>query len=118
MRRLADPTRCPGCGTPLSHGSLVCADCGLDLGGPLAQELFATLVHADSLIDRMRRQPASLNVSVAAGPAPGPAVGPMPTAAPPVPPMPSMPSTVVRGSSVPKILLGLGAVCLLVAALV
>jgi hypothetical protein len=100
MRRLADPGRCPGCGTPLSTGSLVCAVCALDLGGPLGKELFTTLAHADSLIDRMRRQSAMSQVP-----------GPLPVPGP-------QPATAVRGSSVPRILLGLGAVCLLVAALV
>src|SRR5687767_7782027 len=107
MRRFADPTRCPSCSTALTSGSLVCATCRLDLGHPLASELFATLQRADVLVDTIR---ARSWVPGAAAPAPTEAVPSHarrgPTAA-----------QLVRASSVPAILLGLGAVCLLVAAL-
>ena len=60
MSRFADPTRCPDCGTPLAPGSALCDSCGIDLSGPVGRELFATLVHADTLLGRLRataRQP-------------------------------------------------------------
>jgi hypothetical protein len=108
MRRFADPTRCPSCSTPLTSGSLVCQVCLLDLHGPLGQELFTTLQRADALVDTIRQRPQA--VAQAAPPAAG--AVPQPTRRNPTP------AQRVRATSVPAILLGLGAVCLLVAALV
>lgn len=120
MRRYADPDRCPGCGSPLTPGSTSCGACHLDLGGTLGLELFTTLTRADELLAAMRQRsatPAPATAAVAAAPHPTAHPGQVrpvrPHAVPPQPPAP-----LVRGSSVPKILLALGAVCVLVAALV
>lgn len=97
MFRYADPLACPGCRTPMESGTRQCDSCGLPLTGQLAQQLFTTLTTADSLLARMR-----VPVAVAAGPAPPP----------------TRPPSGLSAASVPRILLGLGATCLLVAALV
>src|SRR3954468_17948804 len=118
MTRFADPDRCPSCGSALEQGSLVCPSCHVDLSGPLGQELYGTLLRADQLVATLRErsragQPAAAPSppAVAAAPAPAqpaqPAPQPSPTGIPALPP--------VSASSVPKILLTLGAVCLLVA---
>ena len=113
MRRYADPEHCPDCGSRLTIGHPVCRVCHLDLGGALGLELFTTLTRADELLARMRRPVGA--PAAAAGPAPvAPAApGTTPAAAPAQPR-----AARLRGTSVPKILLTLGAVCLLVAALV
>ena len=102
MRTYADPTRCPDCSAALAAGASRCDHCGLVLTGPLGQQLFGTLLEADRLLGLMR----SASVT-----APAVTVG-----APPVPAPPRTP--VLRGASVPRILLALGALCLLVAAVV
>lgn len=128
MTRYADPERCPDCQAPMAFGASRCPSCGLNLEGPLAAELFTTLSTADRLLARMR-------ASAAAAPAPTPTaamtapggggVGTLtrpettPVTAPPrrLPPPPEH-HVGLSGASVPKILLALGALCLLVAALV
>jgi hypothetical protein len=108
MRHFADPSRCPDCGSSLTLGSTTCVGCRLDLSGPLAAELFTTLTRADNLLAQLRQRTwtAPSAVPTVSGPGPAAAAGsPYPTPA-------------VRGTSVPQVLLGLGAVCLLVAALV
>lgn len=113
MTRYADPQRCPDCLEPIAYGSTSCPSCGLSLEGPLAGRLFQALSSADDLLLALR---ATRNVVPAtAANTPGPpetelVLGP-PTAAP-------HRSRGLSAVSVPKILLGLGAVCLLVAALV
>ena len=104
MRRFADPTRCPSCSTPLTAGSLTCSACHLDLSGPLGHELFTTLQRADTIVDTIRQRTRTATD-------PGQPARQQPIA----PPARRRP---VRAASVPAILLGLGAVCLLVAALV
>lgn len=106
MMRYADPLVCPDCRRSFEYGVPACPHCALPLRGAAAQELYTTLLRADSLIEQLR-------VSAAA-PAPAAAV-PMPgSVPPPAAPRPSR----LDAASVPKILLGLGATCLLVAALV
>jgi hypothetical protein len=125
MFRYADPLVCPGCRSAMEYGAPQCASCGLPLTGSLAQRLFASLTHADTLVAQLRAT-APAPVAVPAGPA-----GTAPTAEGPVtplpsdhPPFPASPTSRVphtgglSAASVPKILLGLGATCLLVAALV
>ena len=113
MTRYADPQRCPDCLEPIAYGSTSCPSCGLSLEGPLAGRLFQALSSADDLLLALR---ATRNVVPAiAANTPGPpetelVLGP-PTTAP-------HRSRGLSAVSVPKILLGLGAVCLLVAALV
>src|SRR5262245_2303291 len=122
-RRYADPSRCPGCGATLPGHPQSCPSCDLPLQGPLARELFVTLQHADVLVGRIRAQ-ATQEVPEPA-PAPAPTPGPFPEG--PRVWAPSYPSsgrtespvrrTGLRTASVPAILLGLGALCLLVAAI-
>lgn len=117
MTRYGDPKRCPDCLHTIEQGSSSCPSCGLSLTGHLAAQLFVTLSHADELLVALRH--------------PAPAVVGTPTAAPtastsnPLAARPWVPDPALapasRGlsaASVPKILLGLGALCLLVAALV
>lgn len=108
--RFADPTRCPDCASVLPPSPERCQTCGLPLQGPLALRLLETLRAADSIL-------AQLHASAAPLPAPqptpqqvGPAPIPMPT--------PSPARTGLPAASIPKILLGLGATCLLVAAVI
>lgn len=145
MRRYADPERCPDCLAAMPYGSTRCPSCGLSLEGPLASELFATLAHADDLLVVMRHADEA---STAAGSAPAgtaaarPATSaapqgataaterpgglatlrrptvPPPPAGGPTPPRPHRPRGGLAGASVPRILLALGALCLLIAALV
>lgn len=120
MTRFADPHRCPGCGGRLVPQHLVCPSCGLDLSGPLGHELFVTLSRADQLVDALRErsypQPPSPDMSAGMPAAPAQPTSAQPTSAQPTSAQPV--ATGVRASSVPKILLSLGAVCVLVAALV
>lgn len=120
------------------YGARECPRCGLVLEGPLAAELFTTLSAADDLLDRMRAVPATApkaagDLSATATPAvvgetadpnhgglatllrPGGSAGGDGTLPPHGRPLPH---GGLSGTSVPKILLGLGALCLLVAALV
>ena len=110
MTRYADPHRCPDCRAAITPGADACGRCALSLRGDTAQRLFSTLVLADELLGALR----AASVPAATGGVEAPFV---PT------PYPAVPS---RGparnrlsvASVPKILLALGAGCLLVAALV
>ncbi len=133
MRRYADPERCPDCLTAMPYGSTRCPSCGLLLEGPLASELFTTLTHADDLLAVLRQPagtPAAPPAPVTATPATTRSSGAgglatlarptvqQPPAGGPPPHRPHRPRGGLAGASVPKILLGLGALCLLVAALV
>ncbi len=107
MTRYADPSRCPDCSADLFGSPASCPSCRLPLRHPLTAELFGTLSRADQLLGQLR-----LSV-VATSPVPAP---PMPT--PAVAPRQSPRRTGLRPTSVPAILLGLGALCLLVAAVI
>lgn len=115
MIRYADPTRCPDCGTNLAPRSAACGRCGLPLSGELPSRLFATLAEADRLLGQLRQAPVPV-------PAPMPASAPMPAPAPyppfQYPPAPPRPNTGLSSATVPRILLGLGALCLVIAALI
>ena len=129
MTRYADPERCPDCLAPMPYGSLTCPQCGLHLEGPLAAGLFQTLTDADRLLDQLRERSSAPSLMTAAGPA-----LPTPAGEVPAPPSAGAGAELLGGwtaedqsrrqhhgmsqASVPKILLGLGAVCLLIAALV
>ncbi|GAA1547568.1 SCO7613 C-terminal domain-containing membrane protein [Nocardioides humi] len=133
--RYADPHLCPDCRSDLPAGVPVCPTCDLLVRHPLAVDLFGTLRRADGLLDELRTasdafhgQPATVALG---GPLVPPAAPVQPKRAPaglpsyprpvppPPPPGPVPPSPVgVSFASVPKILLGLGAFCLLVAAVI
>ena len=113
MFTYADPRACPSCRTRLSEQSSRCTTCDVPLGHPLATQVFESLQRTDVLVAELRAvetaAPAAVTVAVpAAVPAPTPAFVPS-FAAPHA-------TTGVRASSVPAILLSLGALCLLVAA--
>ena len=108
MTRYADPERCPDCLGAMPYGTTRCPSCGLSLAGPVAARLFEALSTADALLVELR--------------SPAPATEPatptaVPSGAAPAAPAPRR-HTGLSTASVPKILLGLGALCLLVAALV
>jgi hypothetical protein len=124
VTRYADPAACPDCRAALPWSARGCPSCGLDLSTDSARELFSTLTRADELLTRMRAargvakpgygEPTAESPPLAAPtpPAPGGA-GPSVAPAGPTPEGPGL-----RPSAVPKILLTLGALCLLGAALV
>ncbi len=128
MTRYADPQRCPDCGSPIDYGATACSACELPLQGPLAQQLFVTLSRADELLASLRagtgfaRVASSPVVDHAPTRLTDQATGTAPTGSVATPGVPAAPATApsagMSGASVPKILLGLGAGCLLVAALV
>lgn len=112
MPRFADPSLCPDCRTRLPVNPDVCPQCALPLRGPIASSLLTTLATADRLLAELRDSAV--------------ATTPLEQLADEIPPL-AWPTTKVdapaparpRGlsaASVPKILLGLGALCLLVAA--
>ncbi|MEP9364151.1 hypothetical protein ABLE68_14385 [Nocardioides sp. CN2-186] len=104
--RYSNPFLCPDCGSRLPVQVADCPACGLVLRSPLASQLLQTLRYADDLLIQLRAE------SVA-------------QVAPP-PAMPSYPAPARRPAerrglsalSIPRILLGLGALCLLVAAVI
>jgi hypothetical protein len=111
----ADPSACPSCRSPLPVAPVTCPRCGIALQGETILELFGTLTRADELV-------ASLRGAVATRSAYAPEVG-APQAVPQgVPqaraPLPVPPRSGLTLPSVPVILLGLGAFCLLVASLI
>lgn len=106
MVRYADPTRCPDCGAPIPAQPVSCPRCGLPLTGLDAVALFQTLQAADRLLVALRSQPAAAPVV------------PKVTAADATTATPAAPGLRLSGASVPKILLTLGALCLLVAAII
>jgi len=121
MNRYFLPGRCPDCGTALSSGDR-CPQCGLLQTGPVADDLRFALQHADQVLYALRR------VSVPAPPPPVQPVQPVPVQAPvaqPAGPEPRPEAAPLAGRrsglpavSVPVVLLGLGTICVLVAAVV
>lgn len=110
MSRLVDRTICPDCRSALTADGR-CSGCGLVLSGPLAVQLWDTMVTADRLVEQLRSvSAATVSPSYAATPVQD---GPTTTGhdGPPS-------ATRLPGRSVSTILLGLGALCLLVAAIV
>ncbi len=115
MFRYADPTACPGCRAAIEYGALRCDACDLELGGWPGQRVFQLLSTVDATIAEMRVRQAEL---VPAGAAPKrPTTAGLPTA-PPLPQRPARQSPGLSAASVPRILLSLGALCLVVAAVV
>ncbi|GAA4696599.1 SCO7613 C-terminal domain-containing membrane protein [Nocardioides conyzicola] len=109
MARYADPFSCPSCSARLPVAVSRCPSCRLDLGHPLAAQLLQTLTTADDLLVRLQvasaEQPTATAVPVER------ATYPAQTPAPRQP-------RGLSGASVPRILLSLGALCLLVAAVI
>ena len=131
MPHYADPSRCPDCAAALPAAPGTCPTCGLPLTGPLATELLRTLRRADDLLGQLRASAVELATagSTAASTAGSTATGsgahyPPPTDLPdrasydPGAGRPAGPSRGLTIHSVPRILLSLGALCLLVAAVI
>lgn len=114
MSRLVDPTVCPDCRAPLTPSG-VCTGCGLALTGPLAVQLWEAMSVADRLVERLRAAQAAAAEPVVPTLAPG-----VPSSTPaPVAPLPAVESRrPMSGASVRTILLAVGGICLLVAAIV
>jgi hypothetical protein len=116
MTTYADPTRCPECRALLPHDPQACQVCSLPLTGETAMSLFTTLQEADRLLGVLRAQRRLVPTTVE-----GPVTARSPLLAgveryPAHQRQESPEPTRVRGASVPQILLSLGALCLLVAA--
>jgi hypothetical protein len=122
MTTYADPTRCPDCSAPLPGSPGHCPRCALPLTGPTAVELFDALMTADRALVRLRiarAQNGEVQRPAAAATADPASTGGLlaGTAAYPVSSrLPLANRRRLSGASVPKILLSLGAMCLLVAA--
>lgn len=103
MSKLLDPLICPDCRAPLADRT--CTGCGLALTGPLAARLWEHMVAADGLVEQLRTstEPAR---EVLLTPCPAPAARPAP------------PKRGLSTLSAQAILLGVGGLCLLVAAAV
>ena len=121
MSRLVDATICPDCRGVLD-ASATCTQCGLRVQGPLAVQLWGTMVAADRLVEQLRAAPVP-GTDATSGLVPTPGMPPAPSLSD-VPRFPT-PLGVLRprprrlpAASVPVVLLSLGAVCLLVAAIV
>ncbi|MFL6174212.1 MAG: hypothetical protein ACJ716_15090, partial [Marmoricola sp.] len=116
MSRLIDPSICPDCRANLDAAA-TCTGCGLQLTGPVAADLWSTMQSADSLVERLR-SPAGARVdsAVLVG-APTARTAGLPLA-PPTPVPPPRPARRLNAGSVPAVLFGVGALCLLVAAVV
>jgi len=108
MTRFADPTRCPDCRSALPPNPERCPVCALPLTGPLGRELLRTLRYADDLVSRLRSPVAVEPDTLSAAP-----LAPYPR---PATREPDRQRTGLSTASVPSILLTLGALCLLVAA--
>lgn len=114
MMRYADSTVCPDCRCTIPSDPDRCPSCALPLRNSTATELFRTLQHADTLLGRLRKLPihelAPLSTTTdTAVPPPAPSTSQV---------RPHVSETRLRGSSVPGVLLGLGALCLLVASVI
>lgn len=106
----ADPHVCPSCKGSID-GEIRCPDCHLNLSSPASRRLWQTLLQADSLLLEARRESSATVVQDS----------PQGT----LPPLPVPGPRIQAGSAAPahrwstgSIILGLGALCLLVAAVV
>ena len=106
----ADPHVCPSC-TGLIAGETRCPHCLFDLSSPASRRLWQTLLQADSLLNEARRESSAVvaQKSPLGTPPPLPVPGPRSSEASAAP---------ARRWSTGSIILGLGALCLLVAAFV
>ena len=122
MTTYADPSRCPDCRAPLPAAPQTCPRCALPLTGSGAVELFTTLQRADVLLTALRqttvvtrRAPVAVGADTPSGSRLGD-VAPYPSPQRPGTAAPPPEGLRLSGPSVPRILLTLGALCLLVAA--
>ncbi len=111
MSRLVDSTICPDCRGALDP-SATCTVCGLQVQGPLANQLWIHMVMADRLVEQLRQGPSTQ----AAPTSTAQLGGPLPSFPAPVPPPEK--HRRLPAASVPVVLLSLGALCVLVAAVV
>ena len=119
MTTYADPTRCPDCHAVLPPSPTTCPVCALPLSGRNAFSLFATLQEADRLLGVLRTQKRPVPAHVGAPVSDGSLVDGLPAYPTATPAPPTVPVRArMSGASVPKILLSLGALCLLVAAVI
>ncbi len=116
MSRLVDPTICPDCRARLDSAA-TCTACGLEVAGPLAADLWRHMVAADGIVEQLRALSGrALATSLVPATAPKISADDLPTFPRPATARPQpkrLPS-----ASVPVVLLSLGALCLLVAAVV
>ncbi len=125
MIRYADPEVCPCCRLQIPRAAPRCEHCGTGLTGPVAQGLFRSLTQADTLVAQLTAPVAAPAAASAAPGSPGFA-GPLSEPSfPAIPAFPAYPTAAreprrsgLSAASIPRILLGLGATCLLVAAVV
>src|SRR3954469_17793295 len=117
MTTYADPTRCPDCRAVLPHDPQVCQVCSLPLTGATAVSLFRSLQEADGFLGVLRAQRSPETAQVAAPVSGSLLEGVTPHPAPSYR-TPAADGPRLRGPSVPRILLSLGALCLLVAAVI
>ena len=120
MSILVDPHICPDCRAILDPTS-TCTGCGLRLVGPAATELWQHMVQADRLITELRAAaPAPVAAGAVAVGASSPVAPVAPRSVPAPPPARpgGAPPRALTSASVPVVLLSLGALCLLVAAIV
>lgn len=119
MSRLLDATICPDCRAALDAAA-TCTVCGLRVSGPVAAQLWRTMTTADQLVEQLRSAPmvraARPTVSRPAAPASGLVAAHGTTTAP----LTGSRSRArqLPSASVPAVLLSLGALCLMVAAVV
>ena len=110
LMRYADPSRCPACRSLLPAQPVSCPTCGVSLRGPEVEEIFETCGRLDDLVARLVAASATGRTTAAPAAA---------QAAPTSPGLPTRPpSPAARTLSVPVVLLGLGALCLLVASVI
>ncbi|MEO7352226.1 MAG: hypothetical protein ABIR34_02810, partial [Marmoricola sp.] len=102
-------TICPDCRGALDPGA-TCTVCGLQVKGPLALQLWNVMVSADRLVEQLRRAPITVPTAPVAEPGLLPSY-PAPAARP-------AKQRRLPASSVQVVLLSLGGLCLLVAAVV
>ncbi len=136
MARYADPSRCPDCLTLLPAQPVACPHCALPLAtaaaAPLSAQLFETLGRADRVLEEMRAlrvatptptatsaTPDTSSLHPAPFPVPAPPAGGFTAGQTPFPQATGAPARQgVKGATVPRILLGLGALCLLAFAVI
>lgn len=119
MTRYADAHRCPDCGAAITPADPSCPTCALSLRGDVASRLFQTLTQADALLAALRAASVPTSApAVRVAVSSGPVAAPFDAAPLPARPAAPAPHHGLSAASVPKVLLALGAGCLLVAALV